>query len=125
VSFQEARAAQWSPAYMRYYEKYCGLLGEFHAEIEKSGRKFLYAVFPDDEQMDPADPETMQRYLKACADTHAIRIVDVLPAMRAASREKKLFLTPYDRHPSGAGYAVASEAIGTELARLHWLPGKS
>ena len=74
---------------------------------------------------DRADPETMQRYLKACADRHAIRLVDVLPAMRAASREKKLFLTPYDRHPNGTGYAVASEAIGTELARLHWLPGKS
>lgn len=124
VSFEEARAARWSPAYVGYYERYCTLVGEFHRELERSGRKFLHVVFPDDEQMDPADPETMQRHLKACADAHGFRLVDVLPAMRAAASERKLFLTPYDRHPSGAGYAVAAQAIGTELARLHWLPGR-
>jgi hypothetical protein len=48
-----------------------------------------------------------------------------LPALRAASRERKLFLDPYDRHPNGAGYAVAVSAIGAELARLGWLPRRT
>ena len=125
VSLREAREAQWSPAYRRYYEKYCALLDDFHRDVEAGGRKFLYAVFPDVEQMDPADPETMQRHLKACADQHAIRLVDLLPPLRAASREQKLFLVPHDRHPSGAGYAVAAESLGSELARLGWLPRRS
>ena len=125
VSFTEARARDWSPKYREYFQQYCGLLGDFRAEVEASGRRFLYAVFPDDEQMDPQDPETMQRNLKACADRHGIRLVDLLPALRTASRDRKLFLTPHDRHPNGAAYAVASETIGAELARLGWVSTRS
>jgi len=125
VSFTEARAREWSPKYQEYFQRYCALLGAFHSEIEASGRRFLYAVFPDVEQMDPADPQTMQRHLEACADKHGIRLIDLLPALRAASRDRKLFLTPYDRHPNGAAYAVASETIGAELSRLGWIPARS
>jgi len=125
VSFKEARAREWSPLYTTYFTRYCGLLGAFHGEMAKATRHFLYVVFPDEEQMDPADPETMQRRLKACADGHGITMVDLLPALRAASRARKLFLDPYDRHPNGAGYAVAADAIGAELVRLGWLPGRS
>ncbi len=124
VSFKEARAREWSAAYTGYFERYCQLLGAFHTEIERDGRRFLYVVFPDVEQMDSADPETMQRHLKGCADDHGITMVDLLPAMRAGSGERTLFLIPYDRHPNGAGYAVASRTIGAELVRLGWLPGR-
>jgi hypothetical protein len=125
VSFKEARAREWSAEYRASFTRYCELLGGFHAEMAKAPRRFLYVVFPDEEQMDPADPETMQRHLKACADEHRITTIDLLPAMREASRTQKLFLVPYDRHPNGAGYAVAVAAIGAELTRLGWLPGRS
>ena len=122
VSFREARAGEWSPRYREYFERYCQLLGDFYREIARPPRRFLYAVFPDVEQMDASDPETMQRNLKRCADGHGIRVVDLLPAMRAASRERQLFLVPHDRHPNGAGYAVASATIGGELVRAGWVP---
>lgn len=122
VSFREARAAEWSPRYREFFERYCRLLGEFHREIGRPSRPFLYAVFPDVEQMDPSDPETMQRNLSTCADRHGITMVDLLPAMRAASRERPLFLVPYDRHPNGAGYGVAAAAIGGALVRAGWIP---
>jgi len=125
VSFTEARAREWSPKYREYFERYCELLGAFHTEVEAGGRRFLYAVFPDVEQMSPDDPQTMQRHLAACADRQRIHAVDLLPALRTASRDRKLFLLPYDRHPNGAAYAVASETIGAELARLGWLPARS
>jgi lysophospholipase L1-like esterase len=125
VSFKEARNREWSPAYTAYAERYCRLLGAFHTEIARDGRRVLYAVFPDVEQMDPADPQTMQRHLKACADRHGITHLDLLPALRAASRNRALFLLPYDRHPNGHGYAAAVQAIGAELSRLGWLPARS
>jgi len=93
------------------------LLGEVQAYLATRRVRFVFVIFPSHHRMDSqVRSDGRIERVEGLAKKREVRTINLLEPLRAAGYgASRLYLLPYDGHPSGRGYAVAARAIAQEL----------
>ncbi len=115
-----------TPEQSALFRRILEVLGEFHADCQRSDRDLLVAIFPNKIQVENGreltgatfDAERPDRaILDYCAET-GIACLDLLPELRAGvQRLGRPVYFPIDRHLDEAGNEIAAGAIFARLER--------
>ena len=130
-----ARAMQW-PREVRRPDQMLAAMSAFAAALRQRGIEPVILLIPDKEQVyrellppdlrdvDPPIPPSTLLDLEAGLRTAGIRVVNLLPAFRAAAARDQLIYWADDTHWNGAGIDLGVAELGRELSRLFDSPGE-
>ncbi len=90
----------------------------FRARAQAAGLPLTLVIYPSHHAVSDSLRESQLRWLSRAVADSAVDQVSALPALRATGQgSSELFLLPHDGHPSGRGYAVAADTVGSHLLR--------
>lgn len=107
-----------TPEYLAASEAHLRLLAQLKKAVEDDGANFVFVLFPNYQQMNPAMGRYPQDLILEKTKSWNMKTVDLLPAFLASGEsESTLYYAPFNNHPKPLGYQLAAQVLFEPLLK--------